>query len=962
MEDNLIYIDNSIFTKNPYIYLNLNTGIEKNLYIRGNTVGEDLIIKNYADFKGLLKSNTILNDKLIGNKIEISDTLKVRGETELNKSLIVKDKSILEKDVVIYGNLNVIGKSLKVLSERTLISDPLVIFGLNQNAVNDDQEYGGFVINYNFKNNEHYSGLVRHPKTSNFHLYDNLRAINNKTGEPNLTDDGLGDTKYANLFLNNLNIIDTCKVGKNINTSILNVSGISNLKKKLTLEDDVKGPFYEFKKSTNKAHFTGDILSYNIIPSTTAIYNLGSPTHKFKALYLDGNSLHLGDEHIKLQGNVITFSNLRITNNITSKNLEIQNTSYFEKSVKLNSNFDVNGSSYFEKSVMLNSNVSGNYFEFNSINETLRIEGNVSTHNLLPINTKRYNLGSNSYRFNDLFLQENINIKNKIIKTTGDFIDTDNFKVNINLNTLNLDSFNISNFKGNLNILENYNFQKWKTIKTDNGVNIQLPQDSEIVPITYGGTGGTTHKQARDNLFINLGARGSIDGIKTSNFMHGHSYSVNKYYFQPYSYPLSYIDYIHNSDPNVSQLNWSPNTNTLTPLPTYYNSNHGVLRYFKIDTWKGTPNLNVIQNLTFSNQSILNNQNSDNFNTGALVINGGVGIHKNLYIGGNLNVLENINSNNLIIKENSVLHNVITNVDGISNFKGQILVNNNILGEYYNFDNTNQLISIHGNLKGDYYELNKLTKTLKIDGNTIVQQVFPKFNNTYSLGNDNSHFKNLYLSSEGLYLNKHYITSDSVNIKIKDLFIDNNLTASQLKVNGKSYFNDDINGTFYNITKGSKTIKINGTTQSETLLVNKNTTLNNTEILENLNVLKSTKTVILNVSSTSVFDDNVHIKKMIHGPFYKFDNNTKKTTIEGDILSYNIIPNKTATYNLGSPTHKFKSLYIEGNSLHIGTEHMKIENNALTFDNLKLKRNLNVNGFSYFDKEVLLNSNLLGNL
>ena len=60
-----------------------------------------------------------------------------------------------------------------------------------------------------------------------------LESINNKTGEPNLTDDGLGDTKYANLFLNNLNIIDTCKVGKNINTSILNVSGISNLKKNL---------------------------------------------------------------------------------------------------------------------------------------------------------------------------------------------------------------------------------------------------------------------------------------------------------------------------------------------------------------------------------------------------------------------------------------------------------------------------------------------------------------------------------------------------------------------------------------------------------------------------------------------------------------------------------------------------------------------------------------------------------
>ena len=30
MENNLIYVNNSIFTKTPHIYLNLNTSIEKN--------------------------------------------------------------------------------------------------------------------------------------------------------------------------------------------------------------------------------------------------------------------------------------------------------------------------------------------------------------------------------------------------------------------------------------------------------------------------------------------------------------------------------------------------------------------------------------------------------------------------------------------------------------------------------------------------------------------------------------------------------------------------------------------------------------------------------------------------------------------------------------------------------------------------------------------------------------------
>ena len=50
---------------------------------------------------------------------------EVRGNTTLNK-LVVKGNTTLEKDVIIHGNLDVLGRSVKVLSERTLVSDSLV--------------------------------------------------------------------------------------------------------------------------------------------------------------------------------------------------------------------------------------------------------------------------------------------------------------------------------------------------------------------------------------------------------------------------------------------------------------------------------------------------------------------------------------------------------------------------------------------------------------------------------------------------------------------------------------------------------------------------------------------------------------------------------------------------------------------------------------------------------------------
>ena len=137
MEDNLIYVDNSIFTKNPHIYLNLNTSLEKNLNVKGNTIFDDTII--------------------------------------------VKKDSQFKQNLTIYGNLSILGESLNVVSEKTHVGDPLIVLGYNQSKT--DNFYGGFLVNYNNSSSNYYSGLVRTPNTSNFYLYHNISSIQEK---PNL--------------------------------------------------------------------------------------------------------------------------------------------------------------------------------------------------------------------------------------------------------------------------------------------------------------------------------------------------------------------------------------------------------------------------------------------------------------------------------------------------------------------------------------------------------------------------------------------------------------------------------------------------------------------------------------------------------------------------------------------------------------------------------------------------------
>ena len=219
MENNLLYKDYNIFTKIPQIYLNLNTTITKNVNVLRNAI----IHKNLDVYR-----NTNISQNLnVKSNVNIRHNLIVQQNIISHSSLYVHKDSQFKSNLDIYGNLTVYGSKVNVVSEKTLIADPLIVFGTNQSMSTIDNSYGGFVISHSDK----FSGLVRKPSTSEFFLYKDInRDINNSINDPDMSDSSL--TKLANLNTYNLNTT-------HIRTDLLDAYADSYFRKNLTIHDNL---------------------------------------------------------------------------------------------------------------------------------------------------------------------------------------------------------------------------------------------------------------------------------------------------------------------------------------------------------------------------------------------------------------------------------------------------------------------------------------------------------------------------------------------------------------------------------------------------------------------------------------------------------------------------------------------------------------------------------------------------
>lgn len=68
------------------------------------------------------------------------------------------------------------------------------------------------------------------------------------------------------------------------------------------------------------------LVTGHVLPDTTLSYDLGSPTKKFRDLYMDGNTLYLGDETIKSGLDGIEFTKLKVGSGNNSVKFEVDDS------------------------------------------------------------------------------------------------------------------------------------------------------------------------------------------------------------------------------------------------------------------------------------------------------------------------------------------------------------------------------------------------------------------------------------------------------------------------------------------------------------------------------------------------------------------------------------------------------------------------------------------------------------
>lgn len=416
--NNNLYVNHSEDSSNitsGSLVINGGMGLGKNAYIGGNvTIQNNLnVIKNVDILKNInvhenatINKLNVINDTNIKNNLNVEEFTTIHKNLNIQSNTIIQDSNIVYKDIIghssltinddshfksnltVHGNFAVLGQRFNIVSEQTLVADPLVVFGINQSQ-SFDNSYGGFVINHNNK----YSGLVRQPNSEgNFYLYKDINQtvdfIDSTKYNPDLSSLS-NHYEYGNLFVNNIN---TNKITSNIihNTGIGSfgsiTSGIGTFTGTITAQNGVIGDLTGNATSSTTASNILNIKndtdnSQNFITflddgtSNTSGVGQQIRTHSDLSFYPSSCELYVGTSGGKegyvrakefrgdLIGSVITSSQTNInklgtltylnvgqtSNNeagkITAKDLDITNNVSISNDVKISGNLVVSGNS-----------------------------------------------------------------------------------------------------------------------------------------------------------------------------------------------------------------------------------------------------------------------------------------------------------------------------------------------------------------------------------------------------------------------------------------------------------------------------------------------------------------------------------------------------------------------------------------------------------------------------------------
>ena len=396
-------------------------GIAKNVSISGNTTIENNLnvykSTNITENLNVLDT-TVLNKLNVLNNVNIIQNLNVNESVTISKNLnilsntITQQSNIVYKDIIghnsltvskdsqfksnltVFGNFAVLGESFNIVSDKTFVADPLVVFGMNQ-AQTFDNSYGGFVINHintQDNNNDVYSGIVRKPSSNDFYLLKNIKSIedeiNSTLRNPDL-DTLSTHNQYGNFHVNNISINNTTSntlINSGIGSFGSITSGIGTFNGLITAHSgiigDLDGNATTSTTATNVLNIRNEtdsspnfITFLNHGTSNTSGVGQQIRTHTDLSFYPSNCQLYVGTSggtegtvnanefRGDLIGSVITSSQTNITElgalthlnvgesnsnqygKITAKDLDITNNVSVSNDVKISGNLIVTGNS-----------------------------------------------------------------------------------------------------------------------------------------------------------------------------------------------------------------------------------------------------------------------------------------------------------------------------------------------------------------------------------------------------------------------------------------------------------------------------------------------------------------------------------------------------------------------------------------------------------------------------------------
>ena len=351
---------------------------------------------------------------------------------------------------------------------------------------------------------------------------------------------------------------------------------------------------------TSVGTLTGLTVAGNILPNANVTYNLGSPTQRWKDLYVSGNTIDLNGSTISSNANGITLTNpaggtftvigagASNTASIVNGNssIVIQPNSEIDFNVTGTSNIVIiSGNGLLVNS---NANVTGNIITAGTVTANGNVTGgNLVTANGVYANTANItaNLTSGNANLGNLATANYVNIANILSGNIANF--TGNLtSLNANLGNLatanyvniaNVLTGNIANFSGNLTSLN----ADLGNLATANFVTGTLTTNAQP-NITSVGT--LTSLNVSGNA--NVGNLGTTNVIATGTGSFGANVNMNTNWINNVGYPSSntdvatkiYVDTMVSSGISYHQPVLAATTTTLaiaTSGTTSYNSPNG---------------------------------------------------------------------------------------------------------------------------------------------------------------------------------------------------------------------------------------------------------------------------------------------------------------------------------------------------------------------------------------------------